>query len=64
MLRLIAGALVLRRVLGPHAPGFGPDRIRALDVDWSYFRAAHPSVGGVDAWRERLADALIRAAVV
>jgi hypothetical protein len=54
-------ARLLHRVLGPHAPVFGPDRIRTLPVDWTAFRAAHPSVtGSASAWRERLADALSR----
>ncbi|MGW0775530.1 hypothetical protein ACWD01_18210 [Streptomyces sp. NPDC002835] len=56
---------LLHRVLGPHAPAFGPDRIRTLPVDWRAFRAAHPLVtGSASAWRERLASALRRAGVV
>ncbi|MFD0361393.1 nucleotidyl transferase AbiEii/AbiGii toxin family protein [Nocardia sp. GCM10030253] len=50
---------LLRKVLGPHAHGFGPDAIRRWQVNWTEFCRAHPSVrGGVDSWLDRLARAL------
>ncbi|WP_328412949.1 nucleotidyl transferase AbiEii/AbiGii toxin family protein [Nocardia sp. NBC_00403] len=50
---------LLRKVLGTHRHGFGPDAIRHWQVDWTEFRRGHPQVHGeMDHWLDRLARAL------